>query len=112
MRTTSGRRILAIGGAVLLLAVMTAGCARRSLPGSSAANAPVASLAAVAASPESPIDSTSSKAVATPASTQAPTPAAMPVATPDLSAIDGLIKDIDNEIGADASAGADEGTMP
>lgn len=101
MPTTSRAAILALGGAVLLLALMSAGCARRG-------------QAADAGSTPSSV-STSVAAEVTPPTTLGPTvsaPAATPVPTPDLSAVDGLIKDIDTEAGADASAGADEGTTP
>ena len=111
MRTSRHRRLLAMFGAVLLLAVISAGCARRSTTDGATATSPVASQAADIGTAAPSPDPTSSPA-ATPAATAASTPAATPVATPDLSAIDGLIKDIDNELGADASAGADEGNTP
>lgn len=114
MRTTSRGRILALGGAVLLLAVITAGCARRSSPASLATTAPIASAAAEATTPDPSVGATpaDADADATPPGTAAPTAAAAPISSPDLSSIDGLIKDIDNELGADASAGTDEGTTP
>ena len=112
MRTTSRGRILALGGAVLLLAVITAGCARRSSPASLATTAPIASAPAEATTPDPSVEATPADADATPPGTAAPTAAAAPISSPDLSSIDGLIKDIDNELGADASAGTDEGTTP
>jgi len=36
----------------------------------------------------------------------------MPVPTPDLGPIDSLLKDIHDDLDADASAGADEGSNP
>lgn len=49
---------------------------------------------------------------AAPTATAEPTPTASPLPTPDLTAVERLLDDTDQDLQADASAGADEGTTP
>lgn len=101
MPTTSRTRILALAGAVLLLAILAAGCARRGQPAAAGTTeAPTASFA------------TAPTPSAAPVATSRPTPTGSPVPTPDLSSIEALVKDIDNDLNADATAGANEGSTP
>ena len=106
MQTTRSAWPLALAATVLLLATITAGCARRT---PSAGDGPATGPTATVASDATPA-STVPGSAATAAPT--PTPAATPVPTPDLSAVDALLKDIDNDLNADASAGTNEGTAP
>lgn len=98
MQRSRSSRSIALAAPVLLLA-LTAGCAHRA-PGADAGSSP--SSATNAASAAAPVVS--------PVVTL-PTPAT-PAETPDLSAVDGLLNDIDTDLNADASAGPDEGTTP
>jgi hypothetical protein len=107
MQTPRGSRILALGAAIVLLALSTASCARRgqAVDGGSTP-APFATVAADAATP-----AVSADLAASPGPT-AIAPATSPVPTPDLAAIDALINDIDTDLNADASAGPNEGSTP
>lgn len=105
MGVTRRHRILALGAAILLLAFVTAGCARRGGADGGSPAGPIATLAADAATPSPSIEATS-PTVSTPG------PSASPVPTPDLSAVDGLLNSTDTDLNADASAGPDEGTTP
>ena len=102
MPTTSRARVLAVTGAVLLLAILTAGCARRDQPAVGVPDQPTAPMAAEA-TPALPPSAPSASV---------PGPTATPVPAPDLSSIDALVKDIDNDLNADASAGTNEGSTP
>lgn len=121
------RRALAVTGVALLLALVTTGCGRRDLQseagtGASAvsptAEMPASSSAAVRTDPPEPVppepavpgtaDGLLPAAVATPPPTLAPL--AVPLATPDLTAIQQLLDDLDATLGADATADTDEGS--
>ena len=113
-RTTN----VALGAAVLLAVLVAAGCAGRQAHAAvaSATSTPPAAAGATetAATATPPILTASPTMTVEPsaAPTAAATTAASPIPTPDLAAIDALIKDIKDELGAEASAGADEGSTP
>ena len=107
MPSSRPARNLTLAGLLILGAIFTAGCSHRGLDaGAGAEPSPTAARAA----------DVSPAASLTPAASlgppPAPTAAVTPVPSPDLSTIDGLIKDITNDLDADASAGADEGSTP
>ena len=117
MQTLGRRAHLAIGAAVLLVAFVSAGCAGRgqvagpgavSMPAPQATEPVVTAVTAALTEPTEPAASAALTSTPTPLTTTA----ASPVSTPDFTAIDSLIKDIKDELGADASAGTDEGSNP
>jgi hypothetical protein len=98
-------RIAALLGLVLMLSIVTAGCARRdSVTDTGVTPPPIVSVSATPAPPSTP--------PTRPPDATATSPSATPVPSPDLTAIDGLIRDINDDLDADASAGADEGSTP
>jgi hypothetical protein len=103
-------RLIVLGTALLLVVVVTSGCARRGQAGTGSGG----TGADVTAPSPLPAASVLVSTVAPSASLEATLAAAgtTPVPTPDLTAIEALIKDIDNDLGADASAAADEGSTP
>ncbi|HEX5590341.1 MAG TPA: hypothetical protein VFX65_08650 [Candidatus Limnocylindrales bacterium] len=128
------RRMLTLAAlAVLAFTVVAAGCGRRpsasvtsgapgESPAASAAGGPVAGQPGVG-SPSSPPASADASTGPTPGATDSATPppdAATPVATPapapftppDLTAIQHLLDELDAALGADATAGNDEGSVP
>jgi hypothetical protein len=120
MHTRRARTILALAGALLLVALVATGCGRRpSQPATGAAQAPspaigVASSPAPAGTVPAAIapaaDPTGSPPV-TAATPAAVAPAARtPVPTPDLVSIQDLLTQIDHDLNADASAGTSEGS--
>ncbi len=120
MHTRRGHTIVALAGALLLVALVTTGCGRRpSQTETGAAQAPSPAIA-VASSPAPAgtlpatiapaADPTGSPSVTT-ATPAAVAPAAgTPVPTPDLVSIQDLLTQIDNDLNADASAGTSEGS--
>ena len=119
MQTLRRSTRVALGATALLVALVAlvaAGCAggHGQLAGATATATPTP-LAATSATATPPTS------IASPATTNEPSvvptqvatsAAAGPIATPDFAAIEALIKDIKDELGADASAGADEGSTP
>lgn len=131
MPSHRSHRILAVTGALVLLATVVAGCGRRDLVADQAAGVaaspPAASvgpaLPSVGSNPsggptastesDAPEPSATAEQTATPASAATPAPAAtqsVPLATPDLTAIQQLLDDLDAALGADATADTDEGS--
>lgn len=115
MPTPRSRRALALAG-VLLLAIVAGGCARRDagsavVPGATDRPAASATVAPDVSATAAPASADTSQPSASP-SAPAATPAASPVPTPDLAPIQLAINAIDNDLGADATAGADEGSAP
>ncbi len=119
MSNHRSRRILAVAGAVLLLAIVTTGCGRRAEPADAAAGSPSAEMPASTAvavrtnptesvGPESPVPGPADGAGPTEA--PAPQPTHAPLATPDLIAIEQLLVELDAALGADATADTDEGS--
>lgn len=97
-------RIVATVALALALALVAAGCGGRgAAAGITAEPTPVPTAAATA---------TLGPTSAPPTATPEPTPTASPLPTPDLSAVERLLDDTDQDLQADASAGADEGTTP
>lgn len=105
--------------AVLLLAVVIAGCGRGRLAGGDGAAAPHETLAATLDDPPVVVEPTPTAGTITtptpprpeppgPAPTTAPTPA--PLVAPDLTSIQQLLDDLDAALGADATADTDEGS--
>ena len=113
---------LAVVGGALLLAIVLAGCGRRVDGSGAAATVPSPAAAAPAGTVLDPqvtpvsVVSEPTDPVATEAtgSTAGPTPAPQtapePLVTPDLTAIEQLLDDLDAAIGADATADTDEGS--
>jgi hypothetical protein len=123
MQASRRSRFVALAAAVFVVALVSAGCARRgqSADAAGAAGAatssPVATVPVLAATPAPSAEPSAAPTAATTpvppsAGTPVPPPAATPVPSPDLSSVDSLIKDITNDLDADASAGADEGSTP
>jgi hypothetical protein len=119
MLMPSSRRALVLVGTILMLTLVTGGCARRgqvaadgSMPTPVAAAPTDGSVPAATseASPAVTVATPEASAEATSGATGMPTGTAVP--TPDLSTIEALIHDIDTDLGADASAAADEGSTP
>ena len=114
MQSSVSRTILAFGAAVLLIALVTAGCGRRTQPGGADA-APAATPTAFGApaapasdAPVSPVPAAPS--AATPSGPPAAAVATSPVPTPDLAGIETLVNEIGQDLDADASAGTSEGS--
>jgi hypothetical protein len=128
MQSHLSRRALAVTGTVLLLALATTGCGRRGIePGAAAATATAGTPAATVGAPgpdatgdpgetAGPDATGDPGASAEPGSNQVtaatPKPSAAPLATPDLTAIQQLLDDLDAALGADATADTDEGSAP
>lgn len=111
MQTARSARPFALVATVLLLALLVGGCGRRAPEASDSAGAsPVVTAPAEASAPAP----ATAPATAPPPTATAGTTAASaaPVPTPDLAAVDALLRDIDNDLQADASAGTNEGTAP
>jgi hypothetical protein len=108
MHASRSRRIVALAGVALLLALTTAGCGRRAQlddPGALPTSTPV-----VATAPPTDAPASTAEAASPPTQSPADAPAATPVPTPNLDAIQALINDIDADLGADATATTDEGS--
>jgi hypothetical protein len=114
MQTPGRRTNAALAAAVLLFALVAAGCAGRHGQVAGAIAATPTPLAATAATATPPIvTATPAMSIeAPPSPSLAATATASPIPTPDLTAIEALIKDIKDELGAEASAGTDEGSTP
>jgi cell division septation protein DedD len=114
MQTIGRSTKVALGAAVLLFALIAAGCAGRHGQVAGAIAATPTPLAATPATAMPPIVTASAETSIepSPSPTPAATAAASPIPTPDLTAIEALIKDITDELGAEASAGTDEGSTP
>ncbi|TAJ99657.1 MAG: hypothetical protein EPO36_11410 [Chloroflexota bacterium] len=123
MPNRSSRAALAVAGTVLLLALVTAGCGRRdSVAGADgvAADSTAGATATAKAPPTAtaPIETTDASQTPDTSQPPAPTgtagagakPTAAPFATPDLTAIEQLLADLDAALGADATADTDEGS--
>lgn len=104
MQTARPARAFALVMTILLLALLSAGCGHRTL-GASYGNPP----SPMATGPVGVLAATAPPAIA---SATTPAPMATPVPPPDLSAVDALLTDIDDDLQADASAGPNEGTAP
>ncbi|MBF8289739.1 MAG: hypothetical protein HW391_707 [Chloroflexi bacterium] len=129
MSSHRSRRTLAVTGALALLTLVTAGCGRRDLAADGlVASAPPAGVVASASTTgvsdpgtgqtvpawtSAPAPSATAEQTGTPASAATQAPAATqsaPLATPDLTAIEQLLDDLDAALGADATADTDEGS--
>ncbi len=113
------RRTFAVAGVVLLLVLTTAACGRRDLPtnvGAVAAPADATENAATSAPTSVQPETAAPAPTATPGTSPGPTvlatpgPTLAPLATPDLTAIQQLLDDLDAALGADATADTDEGS--
>jgi hypothetical protein len=122
-RNLRGRRTLAIIGLAIALAIATAGCGRLGRAGTGGESGSAAPAAVATTTPEpsrSPAATTSPDPSAVPtaqpttASSAAPSvpPSAPPASleTPDLTAIQQLLNELDAALGADATADTDEGS--
>ncbi len=109
---------------MLLFALVLTGCGRRAVETDAGAplGEPIVALPAstvlgpsatpgpVDPEPSAEADSATKAPGTTPEPTPAPTAAAMPPATPDLTAVEQWLDDLDAALGADATADLDEGS--